>query len=94
MALTDLSHLATGLSGGGSMNGGNTISDPPWGGAVGSPSEATSDLPYGPTHNNPELVLGTQTDHSHVQGDGADAFASHGFDYPDVTGDGWHGTRP
>lgn len=92
--VTDLSNLAVGITGGGSMGAGNTISDPPWGGAVGSPSEATSDLPYGPTHNDPELDLGTVTGHAHLVQAGDDAFAGHGFSYPDTEGDGWHGTRP
>ena len=58
--MQDLSSLAKGsLSMGCSMAAGNTISDPPWGGAVGSVSEATADLPYQPKYNSPELVIGS-----------------------------------
>jgi hypothetical protein len=84
--MENLSHLSAGLTGGGSsMNGGNTISDPPWTGAVGSPSEATSDLPYGPTHNNPEMVLGPVTDLAQTIG-GGDVLAGHGFTYAEGIG--------
>jgi len=58
--MQDLSSLAKGaLTMGCSMSNGNTVSDVPWGGAVGTPSEATSDLPYEPRMNSPELQLGS-----------------------------------
>lgn len=64
--MQDLSALAKGsLSMGSSMAGGNGVSEIPDFGAPGTPSEQTSDLPWAPTHNDPEPVI-PMTPASHV----------------------------
>jgi len=67
--MDDLSSLAPGLSGGSSMAGGNTVTDPGPFQAAGSPSESSADIP---AHDTPELDLGPVADMAHlVPGDGA-----------------------
>jgi hypothetical protein len=90
VAMDDLSSFAAGslpFSGGGSsMAGGGTVSDVPWGGAAGSPSEQSSDLPYAPSHNSPEIDLGPAADLARTV-DGGDALAAHSWTQAVHSGD-------
>jgi hypothetical protein len=92
MAVHDLSSLADGINFGASQHAGNTVSDAPAFGAAGSPSEATADVDR---HDTPEVTMPAQEDYARFEHSGADdAFAAHGWQAPQVDGDGWHGTRP
>ncbi|HEY1705617.1 MAG TPA: hypothetical protein VGG75_38515 [Trebonia sp.] len=57
--MQDLSEHARGsLAMSSSMAGGNVLSEIPKFGSPGSPSEQTSDIPWGPSHNDPEPQIG------------------------------------
>lgn len=74
--MQDLSGIVTGVYGGSSMAGGNTVSSIPDFGAEGSPSEGTADFPV----RDAEPDLGTVTDYARFVHSGADdAFAVHGW---------------
>jgi hypothetical protein len=88
MAVTDLSALVPSINGGASMSAGNTISPTPSFGAAGFDSESEP-----PTKDVPDIAAAPADDHAKFVHSGADdAFAGHGFDYPDVDGEGWSPT--
>jgi hypothetical protein len=85
--MQDLSHMNTGISGGGSsMAAGSTITPHPWGGAVGSPSEQSADVEV---HDSPELTVPDTADLTH-QVDGDDSAEGHGFTEAQHAGENLH----
>lgn len=74
--MQDLSGICTGLYGGSSMAGGNTVSTTPEFGAEGSVSEGTADFPV----RDAEPDLGAREDLARFVLSGADdAYAIHGW---------------
>lgn len=57
------------------MGASNTLSEQPWGGSSGSPSEGTADVEL---HDSPELTLPDQASYTHTV-PGSDAHGSFGF---------------